>query len=63
MMAAAPFDIGSWIESDPDWHDGWPYLRGTRRTIATVAGFYTGGMSPGELADELSLSPHAGILT
>ncbi|MFN0096450.1 MAG: DUF433 domain-containing protein [Dehalococcoidia bacterium] len=55
-MAAAPFDIGSYIEVDPSWHDGWPYIRGTKRTVATVAGCHQDGMSAAEIAHELYLT-------
>ena len=51
-MATAPFDIGQFIEVDPDWHDGWPYVRGTRKTVANVGMLYSTGLSAEEIADQ-----------
>lgn len=46
------FDIGELIEVDPEWHDGWPYVKGTRKTVAAVGVLYSAGMSAEEIADE-----------
>jgi uncharacterized protein (DUF433 family) len=51
-MAKAPFDIGSYIEVDPAWHDGWPYVCGTRKTVASVGVLSSAGLSAEEIAEE-----------
>jgi uncharacterized protein (DUF433 family) len=52
MAITAPFDIGQFIVIDPVWHDGWPYIRGTRKTVASVAVLHGEGFTPEEIAEE-----------
>ena len=52
MPTTAPFDIGSFIDSDPNWHDGWPYVRGTRKTVASVGALYAQGLTLEQIAEE-----------
>jgi uncharacterized protein (DUF433 family) len=50
------FDIGEFIEVDPTWHDGWPYVKGTRKTVAAVGVLYAQGMSAEEIAEAKYMS-------
>ncbi len=52
MGTRPAFDIGEFIEVDPGWHDGWPYVRGTRKTVAAVGMIHTDGLSAEQIAEE-----------
>ena len=56
MVSMAAFDIGTFIETDPAWHDGWPYVRGTRKTVASVGELYETGCSAERIADEKDMT-------
>lgn len=49
------FDIGSYLESDPNHMDGRPYIRGTRVSVQRVGILYSQGLSPDEIAYEMTL--------
>lgn len=52
MGTRPAFDIGEFIEVDPSWHGGWPYVKGTRKTVAAVSVLHGQGMTPEEIAHE-----------
>lgn len=56
MGTRPAFDIGEFIEVDPAWHDGWPYIRGTRKTVAAVGMLHAGGLTPEEIAAEKAMT-------
>jgi uncharacterized protein (DUF433 family) len=58
------FDIGSYLESDPDHMEGRPYIRGTRVSVQRVGILYSQGFTPDEIAYEMNLelpSVHAAL--
>ncbi|MFN0146175.1 MAG: DUF433 domain-containing protein [Dehalococcoidia bacterium] len=55
-MAAVQVELGVRIEQDPDWHSGWPYVAGTRKTVAAVAILYSQGLNVEAVAAEKSMT-------
>lgn len=53
---AATIEISSFIASRPDYYDGWPHITGTGVTVARVGLLHSSGMSPDDIAYNLSLS-------
>lgn len=49
---ASVVEIGSLIDRDPEIRGGRPKIAGTGMTVSRIAGWYTMGMSPEEIALE-----------
>jgi uncharacterized protein (DUF433 family) len=47
--------IGSLIVQDPEIRNGRPVVAGTRTTVARIVSWYKLGLSPEEIADQISL--------
>jgi uncharacterized protein (DUF433 family) len=54
---AVAFDIGTFLDSDPGYWDGRPFIRGKRVTVHRIAIAYSQGRTVAEICDDHDLDP------
>jgi uncharacterized protein (DUF433 family) len=57
MEMAVTFDIGQFLDSDPEHMGGRPFVRGRRVSVQQLGACYSDGMTADQIVREFSLTP------